>query len=231
MIEALQGGGAMKKILVYLLSCSLLLQTACSMSGMQIGALTGAGVGGVVGGLVDTRSPLRGALIGAAVGALAGLAIGYYVDTQTRTAAETARQYHYEPSQGTMVQIEDVRMEPSTVRPGASTKLVMDYALLDRNPDRRFQVREKRIIKSNNRSLKEIGPAVKSRSAGTYTTEQEVVFPSNLPEGAYALRGQVEADGRSSSKESLFQVVRLPGSPERYAFLRIPETVHHQAIP
>jgi hypothetical protein len=222
----------MKKMLVYLLSCSLLLQTACSsMSGMQIGALTGAGVGGVVGGLVDTRKPLRGALIGAAIGALAGLAIGYYVDTKTKNASDTARQYQYTPTQGTMVQIEDVRMEPATVRPGAPSKLVMDYALLDRNPDRKFQVREKRIIKSNNRSLKEIGPAVKSRNAGTYTTEQEVVFPSNLPEGAYALRGQVEADGRSSAKETLFQVVRLPGSPERYAFLRIPEAGHCQAFP
>jgi hypothetical protein len=222
----------MKKILVYLLSSSLLFQAACtSMSGMQIGALTGAGVGGVVGGLVDTKKPLRGALIGAAVGALAGMAIGYYVDTKTRDAAETARQYQYTPAQGTMVQIEDVRMEPATVRPGAPSKLVMDYALLDRNPDRRFQVREKRIIKSNNKSLKEIGPAVKSRNAGTYTTEQEVVFPSNLPEGAYALRGQVEADGRTSAKETLFQVVRLPGSPERYAFLRIPEVGHRSAFP
>jgi uncharacterized protein YcfJ len=218
----------MKKFFAYLISCSLLLQTACaSMSGMQIGALTGAGVGGVVGGLVDSKKPLRGALIGAAIGALAGLAIGYYVDTKTKDAAQTAREYNYTPVQGTMVQIEDVRMEPPTVRPGAPSKLVMDYALLDSNPDRRFQVREKRIIKSNNRPLKEIGPSVNSRNAGTYSTEQEVVFPSNLPEGAYALRGQVEADGKSSTKETLFQVVRLPGSPERYAFLRI----HEAAVP
>jgi len=222
----------MKKFLVYLLSCSIVLQTACtSMSGMELGALTGAGVGGVVGGLVDSKKPLRGALIGAAIGALAGMAIGYYVDTKTKDAAQTAREYNYTPSQGTLVKIEDVRMEPATVRPGAPSKLVMDYALLDSNPSRRFQVKEKRIIKSNNKSLKEIGPAVNSRNAGTYTTEQEVVFPSNLPEGAYALRGQVEADGRSSSKETLFQVVRLPGSPERYAFLRIHEAGHRPAFP
>jgi len=222
----------MKKILVYLLSCSLAVQTACtSLSGTQIGALTGAGVGGVVGGLVDSKKPLRGALIGAAVGALAGMVIGYYVDTRTKDAAQTARDYNYTTAQGTVVQIEDVRMEPATVRPGAPTKLVMDYALLDSDPARRFQVREKRIIKSNNRSLKEIGPAVKTRSAGTYTTEQEVVFPSNLPEGAYALRGQVAADGRSSSRETLFQVVRLPGSPERYAFLPIHEVGYRAACP
>jgi len=77
----------MKKFLVYLLSCSIVLQTACtSMSGMELGALTGAGVGGVVGGLVDSKKPLRGALIGAAIGALAGMAIGYYVDTKTKDA-------------------------------------------------------------------------------------------------------------------------------------------------
>lgn len=221
----------MKKVLVYILSCSLLLTACTSMSGMQLGALTGAGVGGVVGGLADSKKPLRGALIGAAIGALAGMAIGYYVDTKTKGAAETARNYDYTPSQGTLVKIEDVRMEPSTVRPGAPSKLVMDYALLDRNPDRKFQVKEKRIISSNNKPLKEIGPAVKSRNAGTYSTEQEVVFPSNLPEGAYALRGQVEADGRTSTRETLFQVVRLPGSPERYAFLRLPDAGHGPAIP
>jgi uncharacterized protein YcfJ len=208
----------MKKAIAILLSVSFLSWSGCSgMNNMEIGALTGAGVGGVAGGLIDRNKPLRGALIGAAVGALAGLVIGHYMDKRTKGAQETAQTYDYKPSQGTRVSIEDVRIEPEIIRPGKSSKLVMDYAVLDGNPDKSIRVTEKRTIKSNNKPLKEIGPITKNRNAGTYTTEQEVVFPSNIPEGSYQLRGQVVAGGKTSTKETYFQVVRLPGSTERYA--------------
>jgi hypothetical protein len=210
----------MKKGIAILLTGSILIWSGCSgMNNLEIGALTGAGVGGVVGGLVDKNKPLRGALIGAAVGVLAGLVIGHYMDSRTKGAQETAQVYDYKPEQGTRVSIEDVRIEPEIISPGKPTKLVMDYAVLDSNPAKSIMVTEKRIIKSDNKPLKEIGPFTKNRNAGTYTTEQEVVFPANIPEGSYQLRGQVMAGGKTSTKESYFQVVRLPGNTVRYAVL------------
>jgi hypothetical protein len=214
----------MKKLIAIVLCFTLLSTAACTgMNATAIGGLAGAGLGGGIGAIVDRKHPLRGALIGAAIGALAGLAIGYYIDTKQRSAAETAAQYNYTPEQGTMVEIENIQIQPEVVRPGQQSKLVMDYALLDRDPERQFQVKEERYIKSNNRMLKELDPVVKTRNPGTYRIEQEVTFPSRVPEGTYAFRGQVAAGGKVSTKETVFQVVRLSGSPERYALLRLPE--------
>jgi uncharacterized protein YcfJ len=206
----------MKKTIIGLLCVFLLaLPVSCAeMSSTQTGGLIGAGAGGVLGALIGKDKPLLGAAIGVAVGALAGMAIGYYVDKKEKSATETAQELNYKPSQGTVVKVEDVRMEPETVRGGDTSKLVVTYALADNDPGKTMQVKETRQIWSGDQQLKQIGPVTKNRNAGTYVTEQEVTFPKDLPEATYTLRGTVEAAGKASTKKSNFQVVRIQNGSE-----------------
>lgn len=206
----------MKKITIGLLCVFLLaLPISCAeMSSTQTGGLIGAGAGGVLGALIGKDKPLIGAAIGVAVGALAGMAIGYYVDKKEKNATETAQEMNYKPAQGTVIKVEDVRMEPETVRGGDSSKLVVTYALADNDPGKTMQVKETRQIWSGDQQLKQIGPVTKNRNAGTYVTEQEVTFPRDLPEATYTLRGTVEAAGKASTKKSNFQVVKIQNGSE-----------------
>ncbi len=180
--------------------------------GAGYGALTGAAVGGVLGQVIgrDTTSTLIGMAVGAAAGAMIGAMIGNYLDRQERNAVETARVYDYQPAQGSMLKLENVRVEPEIVTPGRPSKLVMTYAVLEPDAQRPIPVTERRQILSGQEMLKEIGPKTVDRVPGTYYSEQEVTFPKNLPEGTYAMKGVVEASGRSSQQDAYFRVAHVP---------------------
>ncbi len=197
----------MKKVTAALLCVSLTVTACSSLTGKEIGTVAGAGIGGTIGGLAGgKKNRTGGILIGAAAGAIAGLAIGHCVDKRIRDAEETAKAYKYQPVQGTMIKIEAVRIVPEMVEPGKQAKLIIDYAILDGDPDQKIEVEEKRVIKIGKKALKEIGPTTTSRKSGTYSTEQAVVFPSTLSEGTYRLRGEVIANGKTSIKEAAFEV-------------------------
>ena len=203
----------MKNVISMALCIAILgLSWACAeIDNTQTGAILGAAAGGALGAQLYKDKPLVGAAIGAAAGALAGAVIGNYLDRKLKSAQETAKSYKYSPSQGTMVKVEDVHMEPNVIRPGQKAKLVINYALLNSDPNRTVPVRETRQILSDSRSLKKIGPLSKNRNAGTYVTEQEVTFPQNIPAAMYTLNGTVEAGGKTSSKLAGFRVTMVRG--------------------
>jgi hypothetical protein len=188
-----------------------LFWSCAEIDGTQTGALIGAAAGGALGTKLYKDEPLVGAAIGAAAGALAGAVIGGYLDRRLKSAQDTAKTYQYEPSQGTVVQVEDVRMEPSVIRPGQKAKLVINYALLDSDPQPSVPVLETRQILSDGKSLKKIGPMTRNRNSGTYVTEQEVTFPKSIPVSMYTLNGTVEAGGRTSTKLASFRVSEVTG--------------------
>jgi|GEM_PF-1489639 len=221
----------MKRVMAILLSVSLLfLPYGCSTMNMSntqggalTGAVTGAGLGALAGAIAgngSTKSILVGTAIGLAAGALAGAIIGNYMDKKQKTAVETASAYQYQPREGLVVKMEDVRVEPEAIQPGGSSRLVMKYALLDPDSNKNISVVERRHIVSGSDVLKEIGPKAISRNSGTYYSEQEVTFPKNLPEGKYALKGIVEAEGKTTSQETYFRVTRIPtDSGDRYVYV------------
>ena len=214
----------MKNVISVVLCISILgLSWACAeISNTQTGAIIGAATGGALGAKLYKDKPLVGAAIGAAAGALAGAIIGKYLDRKQKSAQETANAYQYSPSQGTMVQVEDVHMEPYVIKPGQKAKLVINYALLNSDPNQAIPVKETRQILSDGKSLKKIGPLSKNRNAGTYVTEQEVTFPQNIPTAAYTLNGTVEAGGKISSKLAGFRVTKAQGdSGIMYAFKKM----------
>ncbi len=188
--------------------------------GAGYGALTGAAVGGVLGQVIgrDTSSTLIGMAVGAAAGAMVGAMIGHYMDRKERDAMETARVHDYQPAQGLLLKLEDVRVEPEVITPGKPSKLVMTYAVLQPEADRPIPVTERRQIISGQEMVKEIGPKTVDRVPGTYYSEQEVTFPRNLPEGTYAMKGVVEASGRTSQQDAYFRVAHVP-SDSGYAYL------------
>jgi hypothetical protein len=212
----------MNRILSFLLCLSLAaFPISCAeMSDAQKGAVLGVIAGGIIGGMVGEDEPLLGAAIGVAAGALAGAAIGHYLDKRRRTAQETAKAYDYKPSQGTLVQVENVRLEPSVIKPGESSQLVIEFALLSQDPDRKIPVKETRQIMAQEKTLKEIGPVSKERTSGTYVTEQQVTFPKNLPEATYTFKGVVEAGESSSAKEAKFQIAWIGQGSDRVYALR-----------
>ena len=215
----------MKRVLAAMLCVTLLALTAgCGTThteqGASTGALTGAGAGALMGALIggDASSALIGAAVGAAVGAFAGAMIGQYMDRQERNAAQTAQMYNYQPTQGAVIRVEEVRVEPEVIVPGRPSRLVMTYAILEPDPGRRVAVTERRQIISGQEMLKEIGPKVVDRVPGTYYSEQEVTFPKNLPQGRYAMKGVVESGGRTSYQESFFKVARIQ-TESGYAYM------------
>jgi len=111
-----------------------------------------------------------------------------------------------------------VRIVPEMVEPGKQAKLIIDYAVLDGDPEQNIEVAEKRVIKIGKKALKEIGPTTTNRKSGTYSTEQDVVFPSTLSEGKYRLRGEVVANGKTSIKEAAFEVAEPMKGLEGDAF-------------
>ena len=201
----------MRKITAVLMCVSLLILTSgcATMDAKSKGAIAGAGIGALLGGVISKDDPAKGAMIGAALGAIAGAEIGRYLDKKNKTAKETATAYSYKPEKGTVVNVETVAMEPALVKPGGTSKLVINYALLTSDSEKVISVTETREIMSGGKTLKAIGPAVKQRDSGTYITEQEVTFPSNLPEGLYTLKGSVEAQGKTSIKETEFKVSKI----------------------
>lgn len=214
----------MRKIIAILLVITFLSFTSgcANMDSTKKSAIAGAGVGALTGWLVSRDDPAKGALIGAALGAFAGAVIGHYIDKKQKSAEETAKVYSYKPEEGTVVNIEEVAMEPAEVRPGEASKLVINYAILSPEAKKEIPVTEIREIKSSGKLLKEIGPAIKKRNSGTYITEQEVTFPANLPEGFYTMKGTVEAEGRTSTKETDFRVAKIQkGSGYVYAINKV----------
>jgi hypothetical protein len=184
-----------------------------TQKGTLIGAGAGAGLGSLIGGLTghDARSALIGGAIGLGVGALAGAIIGSYMDRQVKNSTQTAQSYNYQPKEGTMVQVEDVSVEPDIITPGEPSQLVMTYALLNPDTKKAIPVSERRQIAGGQGMHKEIGPKVTDRTPGTYNSQQQVTFPKDLPEGRYALKGVVEAGGKTNSKETVFQVTKISG--------------------
>ncbi len=150
--------------------------------------------------------------------AFARAILGGYVDRQECDAVQTARGYNYQTKQGAMVKVEEVKVQPEVVEPGRPSLLVMTYAVLNPNPTGSVQVSERRQISTGKEMLKEIGPVVVNRVPGTYYSEQAVTFPKGLPQGRYALKGVVEALGKTSTLETQFQVASVP-TDSGYAYL------------
>ena len=89
------------------------------------GAAVGSGVGGAVGGVMGAiiGHGTGAVVVGALAGALLGGAIGHFEYDQEKSREQTAKNYNYKESQGTVLTIENLKATPVTVRPGETVDL------------------------------------------------------------------------------------------------------------
>jgi outer membrane lipoprotein SlyB len=171
------------------------------------GATVGAGVGGAVGGVMGSviGSGTGAVVVGALAGALLGGAIGHFGYDQERTREQTAKNYSYKESQGTVLRIENLKVSPASVRPGDTVELKMTYAVLHDSPDTRIAVTEIREITYKGELVGR--PEVKVEQAdGTYTTSVPLRLPSGAEKGTYKVKAMVESQYAKDAREITFTV-------------------------
>jgi len=193
--------------LALLLLVALVAATGCETirenPKTSIGAGGGAAAGGLAGGLIGRNT--TGVVVGGLIGGLAGGAIGYYLDRQDRTRAQAVSQTAYDPSQGTVVRVEQVQAQPNPVRLGETVTIVATYTLLTPNSDQATLVRETREIRHGGALV--ANPTTEfSRANGTFTSGLPITIPSGAGRGAYEVTTTVAAGDRVSRDTTTFTV-------------------------
>jgi hypothetical protein len=171
------------------------------------GAAVGSGVGGAVGGVMGAiiGHGTGAVVVGTLAGALLGGAIGHFGYDQERTREQTAKNYNYKASQGTVLTIENLKATPASVRPGETVDLKMTYAVLHDSPDTKITVTEIREITYKGELVGR--PEVKVEQAdGTYTTTVPLRLPSSAAKGTYKVKAMVESPYAKDAREITFTV-------------------------
>ena len=198
----------MKFIAVVLCVTVLSLPLGCAnVMEEHRGAAVGAGAGGAVGGVMGAviGHGTGAVVVGALAGALLGGAIGHFGYDQERTREQTAKNYNYKASQGTVLRIENVKVIPASVGPGETVELKMTYAVLHDSPDTRIPVTEIREITYKGELVGR--PEVKvEQTDGTYTTSVPLRLPSSAAKGTYKVKAMVESQYAKDAREITFTV-------------------------
>ena len=155
------------------------------------------------GGLLSQDA--TGAAVGSPGGGLAGGVIGKATDMQREDLAYTASVYKYDPTQGTVVRIQDAAVEPPTIEPGGQVNLVTHYALLTPTPDAEVTVVERWHITRDGEVL---GSPVRTvqRQGGEWVSTLPVILPTTVASGDYRVTLTVEAVEQQDSESAHFTV-------------------------
>ncbi len=168
-----------------------------------IGTGVGAAGGALLGGLIGRNT--TGVVVGGLLGALAGGAIGYYMDRQDRTPAQAQAATGYQPSQGTLVRVEGVQFEPSTVSPGGIVNLGATYTVLTPDSNQTVTVNETREVRHDGVLVANPTTAF-TRTNGTFTSALPITLPANALRGTYEVTTTVTVGDRSSRGFGTFVV-------------------------
>jgi outer membrane lipoprotein SlyB len=168
----------------------------------------GAGVGGAGGALIGgLASGGTGALIGGLTGVLAGGVIGHLLDRQERTRAATSEAIAYTEEKGNVVRIEEVSLNPQSIRPGETVNVNVQYAIVSRGGTEPIRVREIRHIYYQGELVG--NPVVEvQRQDGTYWSTLPIKLPESAAPGRYDVVVGVEMSGTLDRWESRFMVVQ-----------------------
>jgi hypothetical protein len=171
--------------------------------GAAVGAGAGAATGALAGALLGKTT--GAAVVGGLLGALAGGAIGHYAYDQKKTKEQTVKEYNYQPSQGSMLRIENVTVSPKDVSPGGEVQLSMTYAVLSPSKAGETEITEIREITHNEEVVGNPETRV-SRPDGTYTSAIPLRLPAGAEKGEYRVKSTVESARASDQRETSFSV-------------------------
>lgn len=162
----------------------------------------GAVAGAVLGALVAraTGQQLwKGAAIGAAVGGATGYLIGRHRDRIYYGRDEAMRLASYDPSQGYVIKIQEVRFDPANIKPGDSATLHVRYLVIGPDPQETIRINCFRGIKFQETYVTGEGPVVLKvpHGGGIVESTADFTLPKEAPAGTYAAEAMLEdAQGR-----------------------------------
>ena len=171
------------------------------------GAATGAAVGSIIG--AATGSPATGAWVGAAAGGVLGAVGGYlyaeHRNSQARSSQAAAQAYNYTPSQGNVVSIDRVDVNPSRVGAGQQVQLGMTYTILtpDNRPAAVTLVREVRL---GGNMVGQPYQTTVNNANGTYTDQVAYSLPGNATRGTYTVTSRINSNYGSDQRDGSFTV-------------------------
>ncbi len=206
--------------------CAGLQQSAAANPGTATAICAGGGaaLGAAAGALIDKRNPLTGAILGGLVGAVAGGAACFAVakagSSTVKDYGETQTAVGYRPTQGTLVRVQRLQVEPATVSPGQRFTWRSEYVVMTPQPDLDIPVVETRIVSAFDERAnqwKEIGRTQTPITAkpGTRLDQAEMTMPSNPPARRYLLTFHVDQNGVADQKsQDLFVVTRQASLPQ-----------------
>jgi hypothetical protein len=159
---------------------------------------------GTAAGALITKSA-TGAVVGALVGGLLGGVIGHYAYDKQKSREQTAEDYGYETTDGTVLRIEEVSANPGNIPPGQTLNLNLTYALLTPDGDQETSITESREITHNGELIGR--PEVRvERVDGTYTSTIPIQLPANAEKGVYKVVSTVQSANASDAREMSFTV-------------------------
>ena len=177
------------------------------------GALGGAAAGAAIGSIIGaaTGSPATGAWVGAAsgaiVGGIGGALYARHMNQQTRNRAAAAQQYNYSGSQGAVVDINEVRVSPTSVRPGQSIDIYTTYTILTPQ-DTPAQVTLYREVRRNGQVVGQPHSAQATNQNGTHQDRVAFTVPSSAPPGSYTVTNRIASSYGSAERMAYFTVVQ-----------------------
>ena len=149
---------------------------------------------------------------------LEGVVVENYTQTKIKNATETAKDEKYKPKQGMRIEVKEVNVAPGDIKKGGNTKVSMTYSVLTPNSSKEIDIKEKFFVKAKDQSVPVGKPVNVKRDNGTFGAAEDTRNFQVM--GKYVLRAEVEAEGKTSSKEVNFQVVASgKGSGQVYVML------------
>lgn len=164
--------------------------------GALIGAVAGAGAAALTG-----RNPLAGAAVGAVAGGLAGFLIGRRQDKIFGSRDEAVRKLDYDPSQGYVMQVDEVSFQPANPSPGDDVVMTVRYLVVGPDPKEELTVESTTGVKYDGDYVMGDGPGKFKIKHGGGIVESKITLtlPKDAPSGSYALVAVLEdAQGRCS---------------------------------
>jgi predicted small secreted protein/Tfp pilus assembly protein PilV len=198
---------------VSLMSCTTPSGTYSPGKSAGAGALGGAAAGAAIGSIIGaaTGSPATGAWVGAATGAIAGGIGGAlyarHMNQQMRSREAAAQQYNYSSSRGSVVDINEVRTSPTSVRPGQTVDISTTYTILTPQ-DPPTQVTLYREVRHNGQVVGQPHSVQATNKNGTHQDRVGFTVPRSAPPGTYMVSNRISSSYGTAERSAYFTVVQ-----------------------
>lgn len=158
-----------------------------------MGALVGATVGAATAALTG-HDPWRGAAAGAIAGVISGFVVGKRQDQLFGSRDEAVRRIGYDPSQGYVMRIDEVTLDPADPKAGDEVEIYVRYIVIGPDPEETLSISSFTGIKYDGEYMKvdpHDGFRVE-RGGGIVESRVRLTLPEQAPNGTYAIETLVE---------------------------------------